>query len=149
MSGMAINSLRSTQKLCLGRLFSLVRALVWGFLASYGGRAPGTFFSIVASWTLMGRGWPVPRGRTRPTLPPFSVTWSSATMCATARRLISQNIFGQHLIRELLKGPDNTPLVKACAVMASSLVCSFTTCTPNLFKNSFKDCPWYCLMSKR
>jgi len=70
-------------------------------------------------------------------------------MCATARRLISQNVFGQHLISKSLKGPGSSPLVKACTVMASSLVCSFTTCTLNLFKNSFNDSPWYCLTSKR
>ena len=40
-SGMAIISLRSTRKLCLGGVFSLVHALVWGFLDSYGGYAPG------------------------------------------------------------------------------------------------------------
>jgi len=47
-----------------------------------------------------------------------------------------------------LKGLGITPLVKACTVMASSLVCSFTTCTSNLFKNSFKDSLWYCLTLK-
>ena len=148
-SGMAISSLRSTRKLCLGGVFSLVRPLVWGFLSSYGGYAPWAFISVVALSTLMAWGQPVPRGRTTPTLLRFSVTRSSMMMCAMARCLISQNVFGQHLISESLKGPDSTPLVKAWTVMASSLVCSLTTYTLNLFKNSFNDSPWYCFTSNR
>jgi len=71
----------------------------------------------------------------------FFVTRSFATMCAIARRLILENVFGQYLISELLKDPGSTLLVKACTVTASSLVFSLTTWNPNLFKNSFKDSP--------
>ena len=51
---MTISSLRSTRKLCLGGVFSLVRPLVWGFLASFDGCALGAFVSVVALSTLMG-----------------------------------------------------------------------------------------------
>jgi len=59
----------------------------------------------------------------------------------TARHLISHNVFGRHLISESLKGLDNTLFLKACTIMSSSLVCSFTICDPNRFKKSFNDSP--------
>ena len=139
--GIAISSLRSIQKLCLVGAPSLVRALVWGYLGSYGGCFARGFFFVVASCTLMGWGRPVPQGLVGPTLPRFSLTSFSVPMWATARRRISQNVFGRHLIRESLKGPDNTPRLNACTIMASSLVCSFTTSTPNRFRKSLKGSP--------
>ena len=45
--------------------------------------------------------------------------------------------------------PGNTPRLKACTIMSSSLVCNFTTSVPNLFRKSFKGSLWYCLTSKR
>ena len=60
---------------------------------------------LVASCTLMGWGRPAARGRIGPTKPCFSVTRSSAAMCANARRLISVNVFGYNLSSDSLKAP--------------------------------------------
>jgi len=63
----------------------------------------------------------------------------SALMWATTWCRISLNIFSQHLIKESMKGPDKIPFLKACTIIASSLVCNFTT----------RGSPWYCFTSKR
>ena len=79
----------------------------------------------------------------------FSVTSPSATIWATARRLISQKVLGRHMMSDSLKGPGNIPFLKACTIISSSLVCSLTTCAPNQLRKSFNDSLWYCLTSKR
>ena len=149
MLGMTISSLWSIRKLCLVGVPSFVCTLVWGFLVSYDGWFLGAFFFVVGSCTRMGWEWPVPQGRTGQMFPPFSVTSSSATMWATTLWQISLNVFGRHFIRESLKGPGSTPHLKACTIISSSLVCSFTTSASNLLRKSFKGSLWYCLTSKR
>ena len=62
-------------------------------------------------------------------------------MCAIARHLISQNIFGQYLSSESLKGPGSIPLVKACTIMTSSLVFSLTTWTQTCSRTLSRTLP--------
>ena len=106
-------------------------------------------FSVVASCTLTGWGRPGARGREGTTHVRFSLTSPSATMWATARRLISLKFFGRFLMSDSLKGPDTISFLNACTIMVSSLVFGFTSCAPKRLRNSFKGSPWYCLTSKR
>ena len=140
---MTISYLSSIQKLCLVGVPSFVHTLVWGFLVSC--HLPRGF--------LLYCGLVYPHGlrknRTGSMLPHFSVTSSFTTMWATTLWRISLNVFGQYLIRESLKGLGSTPRLKACTIISSSFVCSFTTNTPNMLRKSFKGSPWYFLTSKR